>query len=124
MLRFVVSTCMVHGMNAANSDYLRVWLQVKDWPVELRQDLILDINKSVDADLAADGVWTEVKNARRCELIDKDIQGTISDAERSELDLLTRALRLHRRQVAPIPLAGASQLHQALLQSQQAGEAP
>jgi hypothetical protein len=102
------------GMNAANSDYLRIWQQVKDWPVELRQDLILDINKSVDADLDANGAWTEEKNKRRCELIDKEIQGTIIDAERSELELLTRALRLHRRKVAPLPMAGAQRLHQTL----------
>jgi hypothetical protein len=67
-------------------------------------------------------VWTEEKNARRCELIDKDLQGTINDADRSELELLTRALRLHRRKVTPLPLAGAQQLHRTLLQMPQ-GEA-
>jgi hypothetical protein len=91
---------------------------VKAWPVELRQDMILDINKSVDAAVAANGVWTEEKNTRRCELIDKDIQGPLADAERSELELLTRALRFHRRKVSPLPVAGAQHLHQALLQAQ------
>lgn len=108
---------IVDGMNAANTDYLQVWQQVKAWPLELRQDLIVDINKSVDADLAA-SEWTEDKNSRRCELIDKDLQGTITDAERGELDRLTRSLRLHRKKVAPLPLALAQQLHQALLQGQ------
>lgn len=113
---------MVQAMSAVDSDYLRVWEQVKTWPVERRQDLILDISKSMDADLAAGGEWTEDKNTRRCELIDKDIQGAINDAERKELELLTRELRLHRRKAAPLPLAGAQQLYQSLLQGQ-AGEA-
>jgi len=106
-------------MNAANSEFLQVWQQVRHWPVELRQDLIVQINNSVDSDLlAANGGWDETKNARRCDLIDKDIQGAIDDAERLELELLTRALRLHRRQIAPLPLAGAKQLHQSLLDKQ------
>jgi hypothetical protein len=98
-------------MNAANLEYLQVWQQVKDWPVDLRQDLIGDISKSVDADLAANGAWDEIKNARRCELIDKDLQGEIDEAERRELELLTRLLRLHRQKSAPLPIVGATQLH-------------
>src|SRR4051812_7342628 len=103
-------------MNARNSEYLHIWNQVRTWPLELRQDLILDINESVDADLAANGAWDEKKNSRRCELIDRDIQGIIGDDERCELELLTRAFRLHRQKVAPLPLAGAMALHQSLIQ--------
>src|SRR5436853_21137 len=103
-------------MNSANPEFLLVWQQVRHWPVELRQDLMVQINNSVDSDLlAADGGWDEAKNARRCDLIDKDIQGTLDDAEQRELELLTRALRLHRQRLAPLPLAGAKQLHQSLL---------
>lgn len=103
-------------MSTTNSDFLQVWQQVKEWPVELRQDLAEEIIKSVESDLPPpDGAWNETKNARRCELIDKDIQGTISGAERRELELLTRELRAYRDRVAPLPLEGAKKLHQQLL---------
>ncbi len=104
-------------MSTANPEYLQVWHQVKQWPVELRQDLAEEIIKSVESDLpTTNGPWNESKNARRCELIDKDIQGTIDETERRELELLTREMRVHRRRVAPIPIEGAKHLHQLLLE--------
>jgi len=110
-------------MSTANPEYLQVWQQVKQWPVELRQDLAEKIIKSVESELpASSGPWTEAKNSRRCELIDKDIQGTISEAERRELDWLTREMRVHRRRAAPIPMEGAKRLHQQLLEEKRRQE--
>ena len=44
--------------------------------------------------------WTDEDNARRCELIDKHIQQTITDTERNELEVLQRRLRRHLDAVA------------------------
>jgi hypothetical protein len=59
--------------------------------------------------------WTEAKNARRCDLIDKEIAGTLSSAEAEELAGLQREMLRHRRRVAPLPLEAARRLHQELL---------
>lgn len=110
-------------MTTMNSEYLQVWQQVKQWPVELRQDLADEIVKSVASNLpASNGAWNETKNSRRCKLIDKDIQGTIDKAERRELELLTRELRVHRNRVAPLPVEGAKKLHQQLLEKKRQQE--
>ena len=103
-------------MSTAYSEFARVCQQVKHWPSDLRQHLAEEIAKSLASELPTDnGEWNDAKNERRCELIDKDIQGTLSAAEGRELELLTQEMRIHRRAVAPIPLAGATRLHQQLL---------
>jgi hypothetical protein len=61
------------------------------------------------------GAWDEAKNARRCELIDKEIEGTLSAGEVLELRRLQREMLAHRRKVAPLPLAEARKLHTELL---------
>jgi hypothetical protein len=63
-----------------------------------------------------EGEWTGARNARRCQLIDKDVQETLSEPEQQELEVLTQQLRAYRRRVAPIPNNGARQLHQKLLE--------
>jgi hypothetical protein len=113
-------------MSTIYSEFAQVCQQVKHWPSDLRQHLAEEIAKSLAAELPTDnGEWNDAKNERRCELIDKDIQGTLGAAERREFELLTQEMRVHRRAVAPIPLAGAIRLHQQLLekkwQHQQAG---
>jgi transcriptional regulator with XRE-family HTH domain len=62
--------------------------------------------------------WTEQKNARRCELIDRRIQNTITAEEADELERLQQALRRHLDRVAPLPLEGATRLHAQLLRRQ------
>lgn len=52
---------------------------------------------------AASG-WTDVKNIRRCELIDKDIDSFLTVEERAELESLEMELRRHVNAVAPRPL--------------------
>jgi hypothetical protein len=59
--------------------------------------------------------WSEAKNARRCALIDKEIDGTLSAGEAVELHWLQREMLAHRRKVAPLPLAEARKLRQELL---------
>jgi hypothetical protein len=59
--------------------------------------------------------WTEQKNARRCHLIDRQIQGIITTGEAAELDALQHALRVHLDSVAPVPLEAARRLHAELL---------
>ena len=59
--------------------------------------------------------WTDAKNDRRCELIDKEIEGTLLPAEKRELEELQRQMLAYRRKVAPLPLKEAQRLHQQLL---------
>jgi len=67
------------------------------------------------SDETADGRWTEEKNARRCELIDREIDGTLSPMEAVELSRLQAEMLRYRRTVAPLPLEDARRLHQELL---------
>ena len=61
-------------------------------------------------------LWTEEQNDRRCELIDKDIEGTISESENLELERLQKRFHEYLDAVAPPPLEGARRLHQQLLE--------
>jgi hypothetical protein len=110
-------------MDTLDTKYAEVVQQVKGWPAELRQDLAREILQSLETDApVSDGEWDEARNARRCELIDKDIQGRISREERRELESLTRQFRAYRQRVAPVPLEGARKLHQQLLEKKQRQE--
>jgi hypothetical protein len=59
--------------------------------------------------------WTEEKNARRCALIDREIDGTLTAVESQELEHLQQEMLRFRRQVAPLPLEATRRLHAALL---------
>jgi len=59
--------------------------------------------------------WNDAKNDRRCDLIDKEIEGTLLPAEKRELAQLQRQMLAYRRKVAPLPLKEAQRLHQHLL---------
>ena len=63
--------------------------------------------------------WTTVKNARRFYLIDKEIDGSITKEEKSELQFLEDQFNQFMDRVAPLPLEHARQLHQELLQKVQ-----
>ena len=56
-----------------------------------------------------------MKDDRRCELIDKDIEGTITEPEKSELAGLQQRFHEYLDTVAPPPMEGARRLHQQLL---------
>lgn len=62
-----------------------------------------------------DPAWTAAENERRCDLIDKDIDGQLSPDERVELDELERRLELYVDAVAPLPLKPLRKLYQELL---------
>jgi hypothetical protein len=66
--------------------------------------------KPVDED------WTSAKNHRRCDLIDRDIDGQLTPDERIELEDLTEQLRRYVDKVAPLPLEPLRKLHQELLE--------
>jgi len=66
--------------------------------------------------------WTAARDARRCELIDRELDGTLTEAERTELEDLQEQMLRHRHRVAPLPLAHARQLLEEL--ERKAGAAP
>jgi PAS domain S-box-containing protein len=75
----------------------------------------------VTRDRRADPEWSEAKNARRCELIDRKIQNTISTREATELDELQEALRAYLDRVAPLPMEGPKKLHAELVHLEKGG---
>lgn len=60
--------------------------------------------------------WTPADNDRRCDLIDKDIDGRLTPDERVELEALQLRLRQYVNKVAPLPLEPLRKLHQELLE--------
>lgn len=62
-----------------------------------------------------DEPWTDARNRRRYELIDREIASTLTPDEAVELQQLTQAMRRHRDRVAPLPLDHVRQLHEQLL---------
>ncbi len=66
--------------------------------------------------------WTEAKNARRCELIDRKYAGTLAPQEGIELARLQEEMLRYRQRVAPLPLEDARHLHQELLTKARAAQ--
>jgi hypothetical protein len=83
--------------------------------LELEGRAVACVVPIIEESVAAKGAWSEVKNARRCALIDKEIDGRLSAGEAVELHVLQREMLAHRHKVAPLPLAEARKLHQELL---------
>lgn len=48
--------------------------------------------------------WTEERNDRRCNLIEAEMDGTLTPAEKDELDDLQEQILAHRRKVAPLQM--------------------
>jgi hypothetical protein len=67
-----------------------------------------------------DEPWTDAKNHRRAELVDKEIDGTLTPAESAELADLQSQLRRYVDRVAPLPIEEARKLHRQLLEKAQA----
>ena len=63
-----------------------------------------------------DEPWTPAKNHRRCDLIDQEIDGTITPTEAVELEDLQGQMRRYVNKVAPLPLEAARKLHAELLE--------
>ena len=68
--------------------------------------------------------WTEEKNTRRCDLIDREIAGTLTVEELGALHRLQAEMLRHRRRVAPLPLEEARALHRQLLAKASAATGP
>jgi len=58
--------------------------------------------------------WNREQNKRRFELIDREIQGTLSPVEQFELASLTQRMREHVDSEANLSFEGARKLHQLL----------
>lgn len=87
--------------------------------LELHGRAVACVVPIIEDPVEANGAWAEAKNARRCALIDKEIDGKLSPAEAVELHRLQRQMLAHRHKVAPLPLAEARKLHQELLEKAQ-----
>jgi len=61
--------------------------------------------------------WNSELNRRRFELIDREIQETLTPAERIELAGLTRIMREELESEANLPMEGAKTLHRKLLET-------
>ena len=72
--------------------------------------------RATNAAGAHEGEWTGEKNRRRCELIDRRYNGSLSPAEEAELALLQDVMYSYIDKVAPLPLDAARKLHQELLE--------
>lgn len=63
---------------------------------------------------AIGGTWTKAKNSRRCFLIDREIDGTLTPDEALELEQLQRRVTEHIDRVAPLPLEATRKLYEEL----------
>jgi hypothetical protein len=68
------------------------------------------------------GEWTDAKNARRFALIDREMDGTLTEDESAELDSLQGEFRRYRRRVAPLPVGETRRLLEEL--ERKAGQGP
>jgi hypothetical protein len=64
---------------------------------------------------SSEGAWTKEKNGRRCFLIDREIDGTLTSEEARELAVLQRQMLQHLERVAPLPLEATRRLYEELL---------
>src|SRR5262249_10026526 len=80
---------------------------------------LMPVGPDTGSAVAEDSTWTDAQNDRRCDLIDKEIEGTITPDEAQELYVLQQEMLRYRRRVAPLPLEDARRLHQELLQKAQ-----
>jgi len=59
--------------------------------------------------------WTDAKNERRCDLIERKYRGALTAPEAMELAALQEEMLRYRQKVAPLALEDARRLHQELL---------
>jgi len=71
---------------------------------------------------SVDVPWSDALNQRRFELIDKEIQRSLTPAESIELAGLTGIMRDHVESESNLPMEGARALHRQLLQLKSAGQ--
>jgi hypothetical protein len=85
---------------------------------------VLPVAKGRNGAAADAGPWTEAKNNRRCQLVDREIGGILSPEEAAELAVLQEQFFKERRRLAPVGLDDLRRLHQDLLAKaqQEAGQ--
>jgi hypothetical protein len=71
-----------------------------------------------------DEQWSEARNQRRCDLIDRKYARGLNPAEAAELAQLQEQMLRYRQRVAPLPLEDARRLHQELLDRAAASAPP
>ncbi|HEV3079576.1 MAG TPA: hypothetical protein VGY66_07345, partial [Gemmataceae bacterium] len=76
---------------------------------------VLPLRNGPGAVSAHSGTWTEAKNNRRCALVDREIDRTLTPEEAAELAVLQEQFFKERRKLAPVPLEDLRRLHQDLL---------
>jgi len=87
------------------------------------KDAVLDLLEQVAFESISAGIaWSETLNHRRFELIDKEIEQSLTPAERIELVRLTGIMRNHVESELNLPIAGVQELHRKLLQLGASGE--
>lgn len=99
------------ALEAQTDDVKRFLLSLpagEDTVVEWRGQPLLKLRPVTVADRAEE--WSEAKNGRRFELIDRELDGSITPADADELEQLQAEFRRHRRRVAPLPLAETRKL--------------
>ena len=65
------------------------------------------VSKNIDG-------WTNEKNQRQCELIDKEIYGLLTNDEQIELEMLQDEMLVYRREITPLFLDELRKLRQIL----------
>ena len=80
------------------------------------------LGQAAAEETAGEIAWSDELNQRRFELIDKEIQGSLTLPEWYELARLTGTLRKHVDSEANLPVEGARALHAKLLQLTSLGE--
>jgi hypothetical protein len=83
--------------------------------LELNGQAVALIVPPLKAATNGDEPWTDAKNERRCDLIDREYAGGLTPAEAAELVVLQDQMLRYRQRVAPLPLEDARRLHQELL---------
>ena len=83
---------------------------------------MLPVSAGSNGAAVSDNEWTDAKNNRRCELVDRKIHGTLTADEVVELDDLQQQMLHYRDRVAPLPLDYARKLHQELLKRAQVAD--
>jgi hypothetical protein len=106
----------------AHGDYVFIYDKNDDSVFGSQCDDLIRVDP-LPLQIQPDANWDDVQNQRRCDLIDKEIDGTITDSEQIELLSLHARLRQHLDKVAPVPLEGARKLHAQLLEKKRQREA-
>jgi hypothetical protein len=109
-----VSESQVATARAILATFIESGMEIES-TVELLAQVAAE-RRSIDVD------WSDALNQRRLELIDKEIQGSLTATESIELVGLTRCMRDHVDTETNLPMEGARALHRRLLQLESKSE--